>query len=216
MTAIQFINTPTIKLKSPKDFKPNREITEEIRLNYSIITLMTREISDTLSVYADKKIISNKDVAYFEKLANGDNDHLFDIYKKHGFIKEASDDFLRITAMFQSLAKRSLSQYQATAEPKLVEMLSVIYGMGYIQIAIPKICASIGRTPEANTFRIIKEKKKELENLFMHKYRNVSNQKVFDFSQFAGIVSKLLKMNRTKFIEFTDNLTNEDTTTNRR
>lgn len=207
MIVTQFFESPTLKLKTRKDFRRNQELSEEIRMNYSIITLVTREISDIMSVYADRNIISKKDVAYFEKLANGDNDHLFELYQTHGFIKEASDDFVRVVEVFQALAKKSLSKYQAVSDPMLVEILATIYGIAYIQTAIPSVCASIGRIPESNTLRILTEKRAELEALFMQKYKNVSNIKIFDFAMFSNVYSQILKMNRKKFIEFYNSLT---------
>ena len=207
MTATQYFDSPKLQLKK-FTFKhtPNTVEKECHRLNYTIVTLITRDIVDTLSAYSKEKLISSKDMVYFEKLANQDNDYLFDLYKKRGRLDDACDDFSTVSELFSKFADLSLSEYQKGSAPLLKEILSVIYGLHYIQTVIPMLCSTIGRVPDANVARIIKEKKSEMEKLFMAEFKEVSNQKTFDFGQLDSTFKKMEKMSRNEYLEFLDNL----------
>lgn len=209
MTAVQFLDPPKelINLKFKKAFERKKpEIKECHNLNYSIITFATREIADSLSVWAKRGLISLKDTAYFEKMADSDNDELFAIYKKYGRTDLVFDDFQRVVTLFQNLAKRSLSQFQIQAAPMLVDILAIIYSIQYIQVAIPELCFVMERMPQSNTMRIIREKESELQKLFMSLYQEVSNSKEFNFNIFKNMFSKIIKMTRNEYLTLTEEM----------
>lgn len=207
MSAIDYFNPPKVKLVPISKLVPEREFNECHRLNYSLIALVTRELADSLSVYAKRNIVSSKDVAYFEKMANEDNDMLFSLYEKHGFTHEASEDFERVVSLFRGLAGKSLSVFQRNSDPMLQDILALVYSIRYLKIAIRHICNIIRKVPEANTYRILEEKESELKYIFINRYRNVSNAKEFDFDKFDETYRKVLKMNRNEFIKYTNEIT---------
>ena len=105
MTATQYFTTPKLKVQKTdweksvmktakdilvKDFiAKNKPIKEQEchRLNHIIVTFLSREIADSLLVLSERKLISAKDIKYFEKLASADNDFIEDGYRKSGEIK---------------------------------------------------------------------------------------------------------------------------------
>lgn len=206
MVAKNFFKSPDIKLKPIRSLSKRPDITESHRLNYSLITLVTRELSDSLSVWSERGLISKKDVSFFEKLANSDNDTLYELYQKYNVVDQASEDFTRVIGIFDTLSIKSLSDYQISSEPVLPSILSVIYQISYLKNVIPSICAAIGRVSDKNTLRILNEKHVELKKWFTSKYITVSNQKNFDFDKFNPLIYKMLKMTRAEYVEFSNKL----------
>ena len=224
MTATQYFTSPKLTLKKAnfeksvietakkilvKDFiAKHKKIDEKEchRLNYVIVTFLSREIADSLLIFSERKLISTKDINYFEKLASADNDFISDGYRKNGSINRLGEDFEMVINTFNALSEKSLSDFQRNSNPLLSELLSVIYSMKHIQIVVPILCSVIGRIPELNTMRIIKEKITELQNLFMKQYAEVSNAKTFDFDRFQKTFQRIAGMTTKEFTQYANEL----------
>ena len=224
MTATQYFTSPKLKLKTAnfeksviettkkiliKDFIAKNPIIKEKechRLNHVIVTFLSREIADSLDVFASRKLISGKDTKYFEKLANQDNDFIENGYRESNKMDHYANDFAMVIRVFNNLSKKSLSEFQMASNPLLVEILSLIYAIKHIQVVVPILCSVIGRLPEPNTMRIIKEKIAELQNLFMKQYAEVSNAKSFDFDRFQKTFQRIAEMTTKEFTEYAKDL----------
>lgn len=220
MTATQYFTTPKLQIQKSdweksvmktakevlvKDFlAKNQPIKEQEchRLNHIIITFLSREIADSLLVLSERRLISTKDIKYFEKLASADNDFIENGYRKSGAIKRLGDDFMMVINVFNSLATKSLSEFQAKSNPMLVEILSLIYAIKHIKVVVPILCAVIGRSPQRNVERILNEKITELQNLFMKQYSEVSNAKEFDFNRFNNTFQRIAQMTNKEFTQY--------------
>ena len=220
MTATQYFTAPKLQVQKAnfeksilqttkkvlvKDFiAKNPQIKEQEchRLNHIIVTFLSREIADSLDVFAKRKLISNKDTKYFEKLANADNDFIENGYRKSNQMESYGKDFMMVIEVFNNLANKSLSNFQIASNPLLVEILSLIYGIKHIQIVVPILCSVIGRVPVPNTMRIINEKIAELQSLFMKQYAEVSNDKTFDFDRFQNTFHRIAGMTTKEFTEY--------------
>ena len=224
MTATQYFTAPkliiqkanweksivqTTKKVLVKDFMAKHKKIDEKechRLNHVIVTFISREIADSLLIFSERKLISTKDINYFEKLASADNDFISDGYRKSGAINRLGEDFEMVINTFNALSEKSLSDFQRKSNPLLSEILSVIYSMKHIQVVVPILCSVIGRLPEPNTMRIIKEKIAELQNLFMKQYAEVSNSKTFDFDRFQKTFQRIAGMTTKEFTEYANEL----------
>ena len=138
MTATQYFTTPKLQIQKSdweksvmqtakevlvKDFMAkNHPVKEQEchRLNHIIVTFLSREIADSLLVLSERNLISAKDMKYFEKLASADNDFIENGYRKSGAIQRLGDDFMMVVSVFNSLATKSLSEFQAKSNPLLV------------------------------------------------------------------------------------------------
>lgn len=224
MTATQFFTTPKLQIQKAnweqsviktakevlvKDFlAKNKPIKEQEchRLNHIIVTFLSREIADSLLVLSERRLISTKDISYFEKLASADNDYIENGYRKSGAIKSLGDDFMMVVGVFNSLATKSLSEFQAKSNPMLVEILSLIYAIKHIKVVVPILCAVIGRLPQKNVERILNEKISELQNLFLKQYSEVSNAKDFDFNRFNNSFQRIASMTNKEFTQYANEL----------
>jgi hypothetical protein len=220
MTATQYLNAPKLQIKKAnweksvmktakevliKDFKAQHAPIKEQechRLNHVIVTFLSREIADSLLVLSERRLISTKDIKYFEKLASGDNDYIENGYRKSGAIQRLGDDFILVVGVFNSLAAKSLSEFQVKSNPMLVEVLSLIYQIKHIKVVVPILCAVIGRLPQKNVIRILNEKISELQALFMKQYAEVSNAKTFDFDRFQKTFQRIAGMTTKEFTEY--------------
>lgn len=224
MTATQYFTSPKMKIKQAnweksvmqtakkvliKDFTdkhPKIQEKECHRLNHIIITFLSREIADSLLVLSERKLISTKDIKYFEKLASADNDFIENGYRKSGAIKRLGEDFTMVVGMFNKLAEKSLSKFQTESNPMLVEILSLIYGINHIKVVVPILCSVIGRLPQKNVERILNEKITELQYLFLKQYGEVSNAKDFDFDRFQNTFIRISEMTNNEFTQYAKEL----------
>lgn len=224
MTATQYFTTPKLQIQKAnweksvmqtakqvlvKDFlAKNQPVKEQEchRLNHIIVTFLSREIADSLLVLSERRLISAKDIKYFEKLASADNDFIENGYRKSGAIQRLGDDFMLVVSVFNALATKSLSDFQAKSNPMLVEILSLIYQIKHIKVVVPILCAVIGRLPQRNVERILNEKITELQNLFLKQYSEVSNAKEFDFDRFQNVFSRIAGMTNKEFTQYANEL----------
>ncbi|MGK6342867.1 hypothetical protein ACMGDK_11545 [Chryseobacterium sp. DT-3] len=201
-TTLQFFEIPKLILSKPVK---KATVKECHTLNYHIITLLTREIVDSLLIFSEKKLISTKDLKYFEKLGNADNDFLFELYKKHGKQNFVYEDFTRVVDFFNKQSDKSLSEFQKSTDPLLKDILATIYELTFIKINITSVSLSLNKLPDSGIMKIVNEKIVELLDLFINRYQLVSNSKEFEFEKFVPIYKKIQKMDHKQFLELTKN-----------
>lgn len=224
MTATQYFTTPKLQLQPANFEKAVMQTTKKVlvknflaknqpideqechRLNHIIVTLLSLEIASSLLVLSERRIISAKDVKYFDKLAGNDVDYIENGYRKAGQIEHFTKDFERVVNTFNTLALKSVSEFQAKSDPMLVDLLALIYEIKHIQTVIPILCRVVGKVPQPNTMRILREKITEIEAVFMKRYAGVSNSKIFDFNRFQKTFVRIAGMTNKEFTEFTEGL----------
>ena len=204
MTATQFIDTPKIHLKPIKTLAKNQDIQESHKLNYSIISFLNREVVDNLTLFVEQGIISNKDIPFFTSRLDSDSDYFFGMGKKHNQENDMVSDFFRVQNLFLSLGEKSLSNYQKTNAPILIDLATSFFQLQFIIKVTPLLLASIGRVSDRNMMRIVKEKSEELKDAFMLVFVNYSNKKEFNFNQYDSLFEKIRHMNYNEFIQLTD------------
>lgn len=204
MTATQFIDTPKIHLKPIKTLAKNQDIQESHKLNYSIISFLNREVVDNLTLFIEQGIISNKDISFFTSRLDSDSDYFFGMGKKHNQENDMVSDFFRVQNLFLSLGEKSLSNYQKTNAPILIDLATSFFQMQFIIKVTPLLLASIGRVSDRNMMRIVKEKSEELKDAFMLVFVNYSNKKEFNFNQYDSLFEKIRHMNYNDFVQLID------------
>ena len=204
MTATQFIETPKISLRPIKALVKKQNITESHKLNYSIISFLNRELVDNLTLFVEQRIISNKDISFFTSRLDSDSDYFFGMGKKYNQEENMISDFFRVQNLFLSLGKKSLSNYQKTNAPILVDLVTCFFQLQFIIKVTPLLLASLGRISDKNMMRIVEEKSQELQSAFMKVFVNYSNKKEFNFNQYDFLFEKIRHMNYNEFIQLTD------------
>ena len=204
MTATQFIETPKISLRPIKALVKKQNITESHKLNYSIISFLNRELVDNLTLFVEQRIISNKDISFFTSRLDSDSDYFFGMGKKYNQEENMISDFFRVQNLFLSLGEKSLSNYQKTNAPILVDLITCFFQLQFIIKVTPLLLASLGRISDKNMMRIVKEKSQELQSAFMRVFVNYSNKKEFNFNQYDSLFDKIRHMNYNEFIQLTD------------
>ena len=195
MTATQFIETPKISLRPIKALVKKQNITESHKLNYSIISFLNRELVDNLTLFVEKRIISNKDISFFTSRLDSDSDYFFGMGKKYNQEENMISDFFIVQNLFLSLGEKSLSNYQKTNAPILVDLVTCFFQLQFIIKVTPLLLASIGRISDKNMMRIVEEKSQEIQSAFMKVFVNYSNKKEFNFNQYDSLFEKIRNMN---------------------
>ena len=202
MTATQFIETPKISLRPIKALVKKQNITESHKLNYSIISFLNRELVDNLTLFVEKRIISNKDISFFTSRLDSDSDYFFGMGKKYNQEENMISDFFIVQNLFLSLGEKSLSNYQKTNAPILVDLVTCFFQLQFIIKVTPLLLASLGRISDKNMMRIVEEKSQEIQSAFMKVFVNYSNQKEFNFNQYDSLFEKIRHMGYKEFVKF--------------
>lgn len=207
MSAISYFCKEQHNLKiSLPNAKPKRVAQEHHKLNYLLITLMSREVSDALFDFANIKLITYGEIKSFEYRVNGDNDFLFTNKKHKGAISQLSKDFETTVDFFNNLAKKCLSSFQRESQPILTEILAIIFGMQYIQSAVPDLCWFEYKIPDAKQNKFLTQKIEELKISFLKYYTEVSNAKTFDFDCYQKLFTEIRTMTYKTFRELTEKI----------
>ena len=193
MKTLNYFNAPKIALKNPNI---QLEHTEPQTLNYAIICFLNRDIADNMEWLFENKLISNRDVKYFTKMADKDIDFLEGIYKKKDKMNDFASDFSLVQNLFEGLAENDLSEYQMKM-PYLHTVLTTIYQLKFIKNNLASII--IKGIPEANTMRILNEKLGELQISFNKLFSEVSNHKEFNFDKHIPTFNKIKSMKYSEF-----------------
>ena len=203
MTAISFLpRKVSVKVNPITSYAKRTPLKPKHEFNYSVISLLNRDIVDALSVFAKKGIIEDKALEGFEEKVNNDVDEYFNkapIFHKHNDI---NSDFYMIVNFFKKLSERCLSNYQKQSAPILKDLLTTILQIEYMVYEIPILIACQNRTPAKKPFNYLKQKLEELKEVFMKIYVNYSNNKEFNFEIYKGVFSRMSNMGYKEFVKF--------------
>lgn len=207
MIASQFLNEYTpLKIKIKKE----REVKECHKVNYVIITIISREISDCIYGWGKRGIINEKGNVFFEKLSDKDYDNLNQMMLKVKNEEINNEHYNGIVVIFQEMAKKTLSDFQRKSNPELEEYLKVIYAIKFIENNVLNITLSQGLLPNFKGINFLRKKRKEIEEVFIMEYKKVSNSKSFDFDQFKPLFNKIKYMNWGDYKKFLEEFITED------
>ena len=205
MTAISFLpRKVSVKVNPITSYAKRTPLKPKHEFNYSVISLLNRDIVDSLSVYAKKGIIEDKALEGFEEKVNNDVDEYFNkapIFHKYNDI---NSDFYMIVNFFKKLSERCLSNYQKQSAPILKDLLTTILQIEYMVYEIPILIACQNRTPAKKPFAYLKQKLEELKKAFMQVYVNYSNNKEFNFEIYKGVFVRMSNMGYKEFVKFAD------------
>ena len=203
MTAISFLpRKVSVKVNPITSYAKRTPLKPKHEFNYSVISLLNRDIVDALSVFAKNGIIEDKALEGFEEKVNKDVDEYFGkapIFHKHNDI---SEDFNMIMGFFKGLSERCLSNYQKQSAPILKDLLTTILQIEYMVYEIPILIACQNRTPAKKPFNYLKQKLEELKKAFMKIYVNYSNNKDFNFDVYKGVFVRMSNMGYKEFVKF--------------
>lgn len=212
----QYIDTPklginrkvaqTLSKKMAYNVIRTPEPTEQHRLVHTICSFLSREIADSLEYWSDQKLISKIGVQFFVDKANAEIDYLEDIYAKNTEQSVFRDDFNKSVGLCKKLAEKSVSKFQQDSDPMLVELLTTIYAIRFIENSVRFISWCVGKYPERNVLNKIGGKRKEVETLFLKRYAEVSNTKHFDFGRFNSVFDNVKTMTYKEFGTFVNEL----------
>lgn len=203
MTAISFLpRNVSVKVNPITSYAKRTPLKPKHEFNYSVISLLNRDVIDSLSVYAKKGIIEDKALEGFEEKVNNDVDEYFNkapIFHKHNDI---NSDFYMIVNFFKRLSERCLSNYQKQSAPILQDLLTTIFQIEYMVYEIPILIACQNRTPAKKPFAYLKQKLEELKEAFIKIYVNYSNNKDFNFDVYKGVFVRMSNMGYKEFVKF--------------
>ena len=111
-------------------------------------------------------------------------------------------DFFRVQNLFLSLGEKSLSNYQKTNAPILVDLVTCFFQLQFIIKVTPLLLASLGRVSDKNMMRIVEEKSQEIQSAFMKVFVNYSNKTEFNFNQYDSLFEKIRHMGYKEFVKF--------------
>ena len=203
MTAISFLPIKvSVKANPITSYAKRTPLKPKHEFNYSVISILNRDIVDALSVYAKKGLIAKEGLERFEGQANKDINEYFDkapIFHKHNDI---ISDFYMIVNFFKKLSERCLSNYQKQSAPILKDLLTTILQIEYMVYEIPILIACQNRTPAKKPFAYLKQKLEELKEAFIKIYVNYSNNKDFNFDIYKGVFVRMSNMGYKEFVKF--------------
>ena len=203
MTAISFLpRKVSLKVNPITSYAKRTPLKPKHEFNYSVISLLNRDIVDALSVFAKKGIIEDKALEGFEEKVNNDVDEYFSkapIFHKYNDI---NSDFNMVVEFFKKLSERCLSNYQKQNAPILKDLLTTILQIEYMIYEIPILIACQNRTPAKKPFNYLKQKLEELKTAFIKIYVNHSNNKDFNFDVYKGVFVRMSNMGYKEFVKF--------------
>lgn len=203
MTATSFLpKKVSLKVNPITSYAKRTPLKPKHEFNYSVISLLNRDVVDGLSIYANKGIIEDKGFEGFEEKVNKDVDKYFSkapIFHKHNDI---NSDFDMVVEFFNKLSERCLSNYQKQNAPILKDLLTTILQIEYMVYEIPILIACQNRTPAKKPFAYLKQKLEELKEAFIKIYVNYSNNKEFNFDVYKGVFVIMSNMGYKEFVKF--------------
>lgn len=213
----QYLETPQLKIHRPQTTLFNRvkfkaiippKNTEAHVLNYHNITILSREIADSLMFLSENNIISKSKVKYFVDKADRDVDYLESLYRKNNKMDNIAHDFMLVIELFQGFARKSLSEFQIKSDKYLLDLLTVSYAMRYTLNTVSFISWAAGKKPNKTVENMVKSKLAEVEKVFTKRYSEVSNVKSFDFNRYHSVFEKIKGMNHKEFTAFAEEIQN--------
>lgn len=203
MGAIDFLeNKIEAKVKFPVYQKP--KLTENILLNYQLITFLSQDIVPTIEYLQENKVLpKNKFYTYLQKLSDDDSDHMFDIYKKNNRDAEYIKDYELVVDYFKRLASQLLSDYQKDNDPILVDTLYAIIVYEFILSSSPFVVIEQGNVPNAPLLDKIKKEHEALKLVFDKRFEALSNSK-FTHGIYSKLFYKIKYCSHKQFLALVD------------
>lgn len=208
MTAAQYLTDTPLRLK-PQLPKVEREIHEHHKVNFVIITILSREISDHLYGWGKRGIISYKGHNFFEKASDRDYDNLNQLMLEVKNEEIDNEHYNGIVLPFQEMAKRTLSDFQKQSNPDLEKYLKIIYAIKFIENNMLSVSLSQGYFTNKKIMNFIKDKREEIEKVFLKEYKVISNSRTFNFDQFKSLFNRIKTMNWDSYKKFLDEFITE-------
>lgn len=203
MGAVDFLeNKIETKVKFPVYQKP--KLTENILLNYQLITFLSQDIVPTIEHLQENGIIpKNKFYNYLQRLSDDDSDHMFDIYKKNKRDAEYIKDYELVVDYFKGLASQLLSDYQKANDPFIVEALYAITVYEFILSSSPFVVIQQGNVPNATLLEKIAKEHEALKSVFDKRFEALSNTK-FNHGIYAKLFFKIKYCSHKQFLQLVD------------
>lgn len=203
MSALDFLeNKIEAKVKFPVYQKP--KLTENILLNYQLITFLSQDIIPTIEYLQENQVLpKNKFYKYLQKLSDYDSDHMFDIYKKNNKDKEYIKDYELVVDYFKKLASQLLSDYQKSNDPLILEVLYAIIVYEFILSSSPFVVIQQGNLPNTPLLENISKEHEALKSVFDKRFEALSNTK-FKHGIYSNLFYKIKYCSNKQFLALVD------------
>lgn len=203
MSAVNFLeNKIEAKVKFPVYQKP--KLTENILLNYQLITFLSQDIVPTIEYLQENKVLpKNKFYTYLQKLSDDDSDHMFDIYKKNNRDAEYIKDYEVVTGYFRRLASQLLSDYQKSTDPLIIDTLYAIVVYEFILSSSPFVVIEQGNIPNGKLLSKIQKELDALKLVFDKRFEALSNAK-FTHGIYSKLFYKIKYCSHKQFLALVD------------
>jgi hypothetical protein len=203
MSAIDFLENK-IQLKVTIPTPKQKPITENITLNYQLITFITQDILPTIEVLHEKGVFTkNKIYNHLQKLSDGDSDYMFGVYQKNNRKEQYMKDYESVIGYFKSLSSKLLSDYQKTNDWALEELLFIITGYEFILISAPFVAIEFGNKPNYKIIDKIREELETIKVIFDKRFSALSNVK-FTHGQYQKLFEKIKYCSHKQFLGLID------------
>lgn len=203
MSAVNFFTQNPIKtsVKFPKE---KVHFTENLTLNYQLLTFITQDLVPSIEQLQEDKIISKSSFyTYLKKLIDGDSDNMHSIYKEAKKQDEYIKDYDFSITYFKKLASKQLSDYQKNNDPFLEDLLYVIISCEFIINNSHFIAIANHQPPNYKVLNQIEQEMKSIRNVFDSRYMKVSNQK-FIHGQYKKLFDKIKYSSHKEFLKLTE------------
>lgn len=203
MTATQFLEAPIkVKIQFPK--VKQKTITENITLNYQLITFITQDILPTIELLQEKSVLpKNKLYNFLQKLSDGDSNYMYEIYKKNNRTQDYMKDYDSVIGYFKSLAIKLLSDYQRANDNALEDLLFIIIGYEFILSSAPFVALEFGNKPNYKVIEKINQELQAVKLVFDKRFSVLSNTK-FTHGQYKNLFNKIKYCSHKDFIQLID------------
>lgn len=203
MSAVNFLeNKIETKVKFPVYQKP--KLTENILLNYQLITFLSQDIVPTIEYLQENKVLpKNKFYTYLQKLSDDDSDHMFDIYKKNNRDAEYIKDYEVVTGYFRRLASQLLSEYQKSTDPLIIDTLYAIVVYEFILSSSPFVVIEQGNIPNGKLLSKIQKELDAIKLVFDKRFEALSNTK-FTHGIYSKLFYKIKYCSHKQFLALVD------------
>lgn len=203
MSAVQFFeNKNQVKIKFPE--VKRKKLTENITLNYQIMTFLTQDIMVTMEHLEDKGVFKRSKIYnYLQKLSDKDSDYMHEVYKKNNRADQYMNDYESVIGYFKSLSSKLLSDYQKTTDNKLEDILFVITAYEFVLSSATFVALEFGSMPEYKIINNIKNELEKIKSVFDSRYSKVSNFK-FEHGQFKSLFEKIKYCSQKQFLGLID------------
>jgi len=203
MGALDFLeNKIEAKVKFPVPKK--KKLTENVTLNYQLITFLSQDIVPTIEHLQEKKVLpKNNFYKYLQRVSIMDSDDMFTIYERNQRAKEYKNDYALVVEYFGGLSAQLLSDYQKSNDPFLVDLLYAIIVYEFIMISSPFVVIQNGDVPNKKLLEEIEKEHKSLKSVFDKRFQALSNTK-FKHGIYFNLFNKIKYCSQKQFLALVD------------